>query len=105
MSDEPNTERTTRIIDLRIPLPWVLTGLITVGFTLVSMYFNVNQLVRDVGELQITVKAGNTQVTTLAGEQALLRFRMENIEGEMRAMKSSQGAPVAPNYPPPRKIP
>jgi hypothetical protein len=105
MSDEQQTERTTRIIDLRIPLPWVLTGLITVGFTLVSMYFNVNQLVRDVGELQITVKAGNTQVTTLAGEQALLRFRMENIEGEMRAFKSTQSASAAPTYAPARKIP
>ncbi|MDR6886154.1 MULTISPECIES: hypothetical protein [Variovorax] len=105
MSEEQQTERTTRIIDLRIPLPWVLTGLITVGFTLVSMYFNVNQLVRDVGELQITVKAGNTQVTTLAGEQALLRFRMENIEGEMRAFKSTQSAPAAPTYAPARKVP
>ncbi|MDP9895366.1 hypothetical protein J2W32_004464 [Variovorax boronicumulans] len=100
MSEEPNTERTTRIIDLRIPLPWVLTGLITVGFTLVSMYFNVNQLVRDVGELQITVKAGNTQVTTLAGEQALLRFRMENIEGEMRNLKSLQPGYGTTNAPP-----
>lgn len=53
---------------------------VAVGWALVSMWFSVNQLVRDVADLQITVKAGNTQATTVAGEIALLRFRVENLE-------------------------
>ena len=61
------------------------------AFTLISMYFSLNQLVRDVGDLQITVKAGNSQSVTLAGEQALLRFRLENVEGALREMHKEGG--------------
>lgn len=100
MSDPSNArdaERISRIVDVRIPLWGLLCALGTASYFLVSMYFTTNQTARDVSELQITVKAGNTQVTTLAGEQALLRFRMENIESEIRALKN-----VPP--PPPRII-
>ena len=33
---------------------------------------------------QITVKAGNGQVVTIAGEIALLRYRVENLEADKR---------------------
>ncbi len=76
--------KVTRVIDFRIPLPWLLSGLIVVGWALVSMWFSLNQLVRDVADLQITVKAGNSQATTIAGEIALLRYRVENLESQQR---------------------
>lgn len=76
--------KVTRVIDFRIPLPWLLSGLVVVGWALVSMWFSVNQLVRDVGDLQITVKAGNSQATTISGEIALLRYRVENLEADKR---------------------
>lgn len=81
-----NTEPipTQRVIDFRIPLPWLLGVAGVVGWGLVSMWFMVNQLTRDVSELQITVKAGNGQAVTVAGELALLRFRVENLESERR---------------------
>ena len=53
--------------------------------------YNRDKLVRDVGDLQITVKAGNSQSVTLAGEQALLRFRLENVEGTLREMHKEGG--------------
>jgi hypothetical protein len=76
--------KVTRVIDFRIPLPWLLSGLILVGWALVSMWFSLNQLVRDVADLQITVKAGNGQAVTIAGEIALLRYRVENLEADKR---------------------
>lgn len=82
--DETEQARITRVIDFRIPLPWLLGICMAVGWALVSMWFSVNQLVRDVADLQITVKAGNTQATTVAGEIALLRFRIENLEAATR---------------------
>lgn len=95
MSDQNEHEdgplRVSRVIDFRVPLPYLLSGLVFVGFTLISMYFTLNQLVRDVGDLQIVVKAGNTQSVTLAGEQALLRFRLENVEGALRDMRNDGG--------------
>lgn len=84
MVDEDQPLKVTRVIDFRIPLPWLLSGLIVVGWALVSMWFSLNQLVRDVADLQITVKAGNGQAVTIAGEIALLRYRVENLEAEKR---------------------
>lgn len=86
MSDDNQQEpRVSRVIDLRIPLPWLLGVAGVVGWGLVSMWFMVNQLTRDVSDLQITVKAGNGQAVTVAGELALLRYRVENIEADRRA--------------------
>ena len=84
MVEEDQPLKVTRVIDFRIPLPWLLSGLIVVGWALVSMWFSLNQLVRDVGDLQITVKAGNGQAVTIAGEIALLRYRVENLEADKR---------------------
>jgi hypothetical protein len=82
--DEDQPIKVTRVIDFRIPLPWLLSGLIVVGWALVSMWFSLNQLVRDVADLQIVVKAGNGQAITIAGEIALLRYRVENLEADKR---------------------
>lgn len=91
MSDEPQTEqRAPRVIDFRIPLPWLLGVAGVVGWGLVSMWFMVNQLTKDVSELQITVKAGNGQAITVAGELALLRFRVENLEADRRVEGKSK---------------
>ncbi len=77
-------ERITRIVDFRIPLPWLLSGAIVVLWALISMYFELKQVSNNVSELQITVKSGNSQAVTLAGEQALLRYRVENLEAAQR---------------------
>ena len=91
MTEDQNPDiRISRVIDFRIPLPWLLSGLIVVLWALISMYFALNQLVREVGDLQITVKSGNTQYATLAGEQALLRFRLENVENHQREEKGAR---------------
>jgi hypothetical protein len=79
--------RIARIVDMRIPLWGVITATATGAFLLVSMYFTTEQTAKNVTELQITVKAGNTQVNSLAGEQALLKFRQENVESELRILK------------------
>lgn len=77
----------SRYVDMRIPLWGVLTSAVTVGFFLVSMWFTTNQTAKDVSDLQLTVKAGNTQVNTLAGQQTLLEFRQGNVESELRIIK------------------
>lgn len=88
----------SRFVDLRVPLWGLVCASCGAAFFIISIYFSNMKLVDDVAEMKIAVKAGNQQVTTLAGEQALLRFRMENIEGEMRALKAqtAQAAATAP---------
>lgn len=80
----PGRERVSRVIDFRIPLPWLLSGVAAVTWGLISMWFSVNQLVKTVDELQITVKSGNTSVVAVAGELALLKFRLTNAEDEQK---------------------
>ncbi len=73
---------TGKVLDFRIPLPWLLTCLGTLSFVLVSMWVSLNQLVRDVGELQGTVKAGNTQAAAVLTDILLLKMRVDMLETE-----------------------
>lgn len=77
--DEPN-DRVSRVIDFRIPLPWLICVCSGICWALISMYFSVNALVKTVGDLQIDVKAGNNSVVAVAGELALLKYRLSNAE-------------------------
>lgn len=89
----------SRFVDLRVPLWGLVCASCGAAFFIISIYFSNMKLVDDVAEMKIAVKAGNQQVTTLAGEQALLRFRMENIEGEIRSLKAQalQAASATPS--------
>lgn len=81
---EQEPDRITRVIDFRIPLTWLLTGVAAVSWALVSMWFSVAQLVGTVNDLQITVKSGNTSVVAVSGELALLKFRLTNVEDSVK---------------------
>ena len=81
--EEPQ-ERVTRVIDFRIPLPWLIGVCGTIGWALISMYFSVNNLVKTVGDLQIDVKAGNNSIVSVAGELALLKYRLTTVEATVQ---------------------
>ncbi len=69
-----------RYIDTRIPLVWLLTTAGTLAALLFGIYFNVQRLSEDVGELKATTKAGNIQAATVAGEVAIIKWRLDNLE-------------------------
>ncbi len=83
-------ERVSRVVTISIPLPWLLSTAAGVLWALVSMYFTVNQSVRTLEELQITVKSGNTAMTTLQSEQTIMRIRFENLESTVKHMQSER---------------
>lgn len=60
------------------------------GWVLISMWFSVGQLVKTVDELQITVKSGNNSVVAVAGELALLKFRLTNVEDSVKRTSESK---------------
>ena len=92
MTDDLDPERREpRYVDMKIPLWGLMCALCTAAFFIVSMYFTTNQTARDVGELQVAVKSWNSQVAALATEQTVFRFRMENIEFDIRALQSKPG--------------
>lgn len=69
-----------RMVDFRIPLVWLLGGFLMAASVLIGMYFQLQQVREVLGDLQVSVKAGNAQAASIAGEMALLKYRIENIE-------------------------
>lgn len=91
MSDqEPTTgERVTRIVEFKIRLEWLLVVSGSLAFTLANMYFSLNVLVKTVTDLQIDVKAGNNSIVAVAGELALLKYRLTNAESSIDRVTAS----------------
>lgn len=76
--------RTSRVIDLKLPLNWLLTVAFSIALLIGGMYFQLGQLSQDMAELKTAVKSGNVATSTVQGELAILRFRVENLESDKR---------------------
>lgn len=74
-----------RLIDPRLPLPWLIGAIVVVA----GVYFKVQALTEAVVSLQIEVKAGNQSWATLAGEQALQKFRQGTTEEDVKNLKAA----------------
>ncbi len=86
MTQDLKTEgRLTRVIDLKIPLVWLLTISASLAWVLVSMWFTLNQLVVLVADLQVSVKAGSNNYSILASEQALVNYRLTFVEAQINS--------------------
>jgi len=77
--------RLSKVIDLKLPLNWLLTVAFSLALLIGGMYFKLVQLGEDMTDLKISVKAGNGQAATIQGELAILKFRIENLESDKRA--------------------
>jgi hypothetical protein len=76
--------RITRVIDMKIPLTWLIGGAFSFACIFAGMYFKLGQLGEDMTDLKITVKAGNGTAATIQGELAIMKFRIENLEAAKR---------------------
>jgi len=81
---EPRKGRPLKIIDFQIPLVWLLSCAGGLALLLISMWFSLQTLVRDVGDLQVAVKSWNVQAASLATDLAILRLRVENLEAQVK---------------------
>lgn len=91
-TDEGNESvRSTKIVDVRLPLPYLISGTLSIALLITSMWFKVDELGRNMSDMQITLKAGNSQAVTMAGELALLRYRIENLESDRRVRQPGEG--------------
>lgn len=80
--------RISKVIDLKLPLNWLLTVAFSLSLLIGGMYFQLRQLAEDMTDLKIAVKAGNGSQATIQGEMAILKFRIENLESvERRSSK------------------
>jgi hypothetical protein len=73
-------------VDFKIPLWGLLTASGLGCLMIAGLYFNVQALTVAVTELQVTVKAGNTALVSVASENAMQNFRLGTIETEQARM-------------------
>ena len=80
----------SRVVDMRIPLWGVLSALAVGGFTLISMWFSVQQLTTSMQKVQVTLEAGSAQTAAFREELAVQKFRLANIDAEIAALKAAR---------------
>ena len=88
MNTASKTHDTGAIISVDFQLPlWGLLCAAGVGCLMIAgLYFNVQALTTAVTELQITVKAGNSALVSVASENAMQNYRLGAIESEQARM-------------------
>ncbi len=87
-TDIPHSQTTiTRVIDFKIPLPYLISASAALVIFLFSLHADVRQLVRDVNKMQLTTETGNLQLASITSEQALQRFRLDAMEQEVQALR------------------
>lgn len=90
--DAPTLSQVTRMIDMRIPLVWLMTGAFTVAGILAGMYYTLQQVQHDMQEMKVILKSGDAQGRLLEKELEVQKFRIGSIEQELAALKALAAA-------------
>jgi hypothetical protein len=84
---EPHRKRHTpapppprKIIDMHLPLAWLLSGMLSFALLIGGMYFQIGQLSKDLAELKTAVNTGNSQSASTLGDLAILKYRVDSLE-------------------------
>jgi hypothetical protein len=80
----------SRMVDMRIPLWGVMTALAAGIGMAATLWFTTQQLVDSVKDLKIAVNSGNTSVSVLTSELALLKFRVSTHDEELKRLNELQ---------------
>jgi hypothetical protein len=73
-------------VDFKIPLWGLMTAFGLACLLIAGLYFKVEGLTVVMQELQITAKAGNAALVSVASENAMQNFRLGAIEAEQARM-------------------
>jgi hypothetical protein len=80
-AEEPSEARMPRIIfDMKVPIWGVACGVGVLVWALVTMYFTLQDVLAKVNELQGHSRTNGALMTQYAGEQAILKYRIEKLE-------------------------
>lgn len=84
----------TRYVDARISLTWLLSAVAVIvsgGFGLYHQLGSQGETLKavqgDIKDLKISVQSGNQATATLQGQIEVLKFRVENLEGDKRVAR------------------
>lgn len=94
MNNQPSRDvlpagRPRRIVEMRLSLEWCL-GILGAGLLCaVTLWFNVQQLTKNVEALTIAVNSGNTAYNVLSGKLALLEYRMGVYDEQIKQLREA----------------
>lgn len=80
-------EKVSRVVDMRLPLSWLLTVTGSGIATLFLMWTSTNQLVRDMADVQQSVKAMAAATQTMTSEITLLKFRADTSDANVARLQ------------------
>jgi hypothetical protein len=72
-----------RMVDFRLPLPWLLGGVGGFLVVVMNMWFSLGQLKSDMVELKASIAAG----TATANQMTFLTFRVQTIEADIATLR------------------
>lgn len=86
-----------RIIELKLPLPYLLSILGGIAAMIVSMHFKgekaaeeIVALRGDIRELRAELKVKDNTTSSLSGALTLLQFRIDTAESDIRVLKQAE---------------
>jgi hypothetical protein len=77
-----------KMVDFRLPLYWLLSGCGALLWSLVSMWFSLQQIKEDMTQL----KAATVVAAATTSELALLKFRLATLESDVNQIKAARNA-------------
>lgn len=69
-----------RMVDLRIPLPYLMTGGIVVAGILAGMYYEQKSMARSLEKMEAQLSTVTEIMTRLTSQQALNEYRLQKLE-------------------------
>lgn len=79
-----------RIIDMKLPLPWLLGSAAAIVLAFAYVSFSVDRMREDVAELRATAKAWNERLSSMTSETALLKYRVEALERDRNDLNGAR---------------
>lgn len=88
--DHQGQDARSRIIDMKLPLSWLVGSAVAIVMAFAYVSFAVDRMREDMTEVKATLKAWNDRISSTTAEVALLRFRVETLEADKRALGGSK---------------
>lgn len=91
-TNDPNSgeqSEVRKIVDFKIPLHWILSGLGAFALVLIGMWFTIGQMSKDMSEVQASLKILAAANTTYDREVSRLQWRMDTLEQKMKDFQYS----------------
>ncbi|MDO5288549.1 MAG: hypothetical protein Q4F13_02800 [Pseudomonadota bacterium] len=89
---EESTKGVSRVIDFRVPLPWLAGAAVSLAAFMFNLHADVRQLLRDSNKTQSVVESTDSKLSTITAEIALLKLRMDTVENGLKVLQGSRAA-------------